>query len=165
MRRTARTWPAVMTGALVAALALGAANIAASGSSVQSAKTKPAKLKVVHVFRELATAPFVVSNIYDVRCPKGYRVSGGSVSPGANDVAVDGPAIGREGWSGAVGNPNDFTAHWSIEAVCIKGLKRLKITRGKVAQRAGQSEMLRELRRAAPESHHKGGPRFSPRGR
>lgn len=124
----------MLFAALVTAIAVGVAGIAVAGSPAHEAKSKkqrPAKLKIARVDRQLSTPSGEVSNLETVPCPRGYRVTGGSLSPGANEIAVSAPTPGKQSWTGAVGNPASFTAHWSIDVICAKGgNKYMKVVSG-----------------------------------
>jgi hypothetical protein len=138
-------------GALVASILIGLAGVAIAGSPgdlAKSRKQKPAKLKLARVHAALDVAPGQVSPLTNIPCPKHHRVVSGSVSPGATLVAVDTATPGREGWTAAVGNPADFTAHWSVDVICARGANRyMKVTRG--GNFVASKRQLQALRRAA----------------
>jgi hypothetical protein len=137
-------------GALIASIAVGLAGVALAGSPAESAKVRkqrPAKLSVARVHADLTVPPGALTRIVSVPCPPRHRVTGGSISPGVTFVAVDAPTPRREGWSGAVGNPSNRTADWSIDLICVRGANRFqRVVRGR--QFVAQKRQYRQLKRA-----------------
>ena len=140
-------------GALVGSIAVALGSVAFAGAPAELAKSKkqkPAKLAIARVHAALTVEPHQVSPLTNVPCPRANRVVAGSVSPGATIVGVDGPTPGRDAWTGAVANPTDVTAHWTIDVMCAKaGNRYLRVSRG--SSFVAQKRQYRDLKRALRE--------------